>query len=64
MIVTVHLMIVNQLIYLFDLQRQMKIKGRKERADRTNDYLVGGVFLVTVINVFVASFTITESPKS
>lgn len=42
----------------------MKIKGRKDRADRTNDYLVGGVFLVTVINVFVASFTITDSPKS
>lgn len=44
-------------------KRQMKIRGRKDRADRTNDFLVGGVFLVTVINVFVASFTMTEAPK-
>lgn len=40
----------------------MKIKGKRERADRTNDFLVVGVFLVTVINVFAASFTMTDSP--
>ena len=38
----------------------MKNKGRRIRAKKTNDYLVGGVFLITIINVFVASFTITE----
>lgn len=41
----------------------MKIRGHKKRADSTNDFLVGGVFLVTVINVFASSFTMTESPK-
>lgn len=48
---------------MFYFQRQMKIKGRRERASRTNDFLVIGIFLITVINVFVASFTITEASK-
>lgn len=43
-------------------QRQMKNKGR--RASWTNDFLVVGVFLVTVINVFAASFTTTHSPTA
>ncbi|XP_055694029.1 ninjurin-B [Lutzomyia longipalpis] len=41
-------------------KRQMKIKGRKNQANHMNDYIVGGIFLVTVINVLAASFTITE----
>ncbi|GAB0087043.1 uncharacterized protein DMENIID0001_013030 [Sergentomyia squamirostris] len=41
-------------------KRQMKIKGRKSEASHMNDYIVGGIFLVTVINVLAASFTITE----
>lgn len=42
----------------------MKNRGKnKERMNRTNDFLVGGLFLITVINVFAASFTMTESPK-
>ncbi|XP_059608611.1 ninjurin-B-like [Phlebotomus argentipes] len=41
-------------------KRQMKIKGRKNQASHMNDYIVGGIFLVTVINVLAASFTITE----
>lgn len=40
----------------------MKNRGKKNQASRTNEFLVGGVFLVTVINVFVAAFTITNDP--
>lgn len=42
------------------LQRQMKNKGRQ--ASWVNDFLVVGVFLITVINVFAATFTITHAP--
>lgn len=38
----------------------MKNKGRQ--ASWVNDFLVVGVFLITVINVFAATFTITHAP--
>lgn len=41
-------------------QSQMKIRGNGDRASKTNDFLVGGVFIVTVINVFAAAFTTTD----
>lgn len=39
----------------------MKNRGKKEKAHRVNDFLVGGLFIITAINVFNASFTITEA---
>lgn len=42
-------------------QRQMKKRGKRNQADKTGDFLVSGVFLVTVINVLAASFTTTSS---
>ncbi|CAD7081091.1 unnamed protein product [Hermetia illucens] len=45
-------------------KRQMKNRGRRDKLNRTNDFLVGGVFMITVINVFVASFTTTETAKA
>lgn len=40
----------------------MKIKDNSHKAKaRTNDFLVGGVFVVTVINVFAAAFTTTDN---
>lgn len=43
-------------------QRQMKKRGKRNHVDKTSDFLVSGVFLVTVINVLAASFTTTASP--
>lgn len=42
------------------LQSQMKRKGDHDKANIINDYLVAGVFVVTVINVFAAAFTTTD----
>lgn len=41
---------------------KMDIKGHSKspRARQINNYVVVGVFLVTIINVFIASFTITS----
>ncbi|XP_037907240.1 ninjurin-1 isoform X3 [Hermetia illucens] len=49
---------------IFKVCRQMKNRGRRDKLNRTNDFLVGGVFMITVINVFVASFTTTETAKA
>lgn len=38
------------------------MKNKGQRANWTNNFLVTGVFLVTVINVLVASFTTTHGP--
>ncbi|KAF2880226.1 hypothetical protein ILUMI_25948, partial [Ignelater luminosus] len=34
-------------------------QSKHRHAKRINNYVVVGVFLVTIINVFIASFTIT-----
>jgi len=34
------------------------------QANRLNNYVVMGVFLVTIINVFIATFTITGKKES
>ena len=39
----------------------MKNSGRRDRAKKTNDFLVAAVFLITIINIFVASFTTTDT---
>lgn len=44
----------------FDLRGESKHKNAK----RINNYVVGGIFLVTIINVFIASFTTTASSSS
>lgn len=48
------------IIIYFWLQSQMKRKGDHDKANIINDYLVAGVFAVTVINVFAAAFTTTD----
>lgn len=42
---------------------RLDIKGRSKdpNAKRINNYVVVAIFLVTIINVFIASFTITGS---
>ncbi|KAF6201502.1 hypothetical protein GE061_003893 [Apolygus lucorum] len=43
----------------YDLKGQEKL----EAANTINNFVVVGVFLVTVINVFIASFSITGDPS-
>ncbi|CAB0001780.1 unnamed protein product [Nesidiocoris tenuis] len=42
----------------YDLKGQEKL----EAANTMNNFVVVGVFLVTVVNVFIASFSITGDP--
>lgn len=41
----------------------MRHKGRNQRADNANNFIVVGVFLITLTNVFVASFTTLDVPR-
>ncbi|XP_037953513.1 ninjurin-1 [Teleopsis dalmanni] len=43
-------------------RRRMKC-GRDKRFVRTNEFLVGGVFMVTVVNILLAAFTTTDVGK-
>lgn len=40
----------------------MKTSGNRERAKMIRHYITGAIFLVTLVNVFAASFTTTDSP--
>lgn len=44
---------------IFKGRLDMKGKSKNAEAKRINKFVVGGIFLVTIINVFVASFTTT-----
>lgn len=39
----------------------MKIKGKRGSPSKTSNYIVSGIFLVTVINILAASFTTTTA---
>jgi Ninjurin len=41
-------------------KRQMKVRGNKSKAHQMNDFLVCGIFLITVINIFAASFSSSD----
>lgn len=45
---------------------RMDLRGQSDHANakRINNYVVVGIFLVTIINVFIASFTITGNNTS
>lgn len=38
--------------------------SKHQQANRLNNYVVMGVFLVTIINVFIATFTISGKKES
>jgi hypothetical protein len=38
--------------------------AKRYHANRLNNYIVMGVFLVTIINVFIAAFTINGKSES
>ncbi|GJQ77840.1 hypothetical protein Trydic_g16095 [Trypoxylus dichotomus] len=48
---------------IFKGRLDFKGYSRKHAAKVINNYIVIGVFLVTIINVFIASFTVTEAKK-
>ncbi|KAG5899269.1 hypothetical protein JTB14_035447 [Gonioctena quinquepunctata] len=45
---------------------RLDMKGRSKdlNAKRINNYVIIGVFMVTIINVFIASFTVTGTPPA
>lgn len=45
---------------IFKGRLDLKGESKNKRANQINNYVVMGVFLVTIINVFIASFTITS----
>ncbi|XP_063986816.1 ninjurin-A-like [Diachasmimorpha longicaudata] len=47
---------------IFKGRFDIKGKSRSPQALRINNYVVVGVFLITIINVFVAAFSITSPP--
>ncbi|KAB0790695.1 hypothetical protein PPYR_14852 [Photinus pyralis] len=48
------------------LRGRLDLKGNSEKsqAKKLNNYIVMGVFLITIINVFIASFTVTTESSS
>ncbi|XP_049819074.1 ninjurin-B-like [Aethina tumida] len=46
---------------IFKGRMDLRGESKHQNAKRINNYVVVGVFLVTIINVFIASFTITGS---
>ncbi|XP_018321571.1 ninjurin-1-like [Agrilus planipennis] len=49
---------------IFKGRLDLKGKSKHQSAKTINNYVVAGIFLVTIINVFIASFTITNVPSS
>ncbi|XP_011315157.1 ninjurin-1 [Fopius arisanus] len=47
---------------IFKGRFDIKGKSKSPQARRINNYVVVGVFLITIINVFVAAFSITSPP--
>lgn len=47
-------------------KRKMDLKGnsKEPNARKINSYVVVAIFMITIINVFIASFTVTESDAS
>lgn len=48
---------------IFKGRLDFKGQSKKHTAKVINNYVVMGVFMVTIINVFIASFTVTEAKK-
>ncbi|XP_063920163.1 ninjurin-A-like [Zophobas morio] len=48
---------------IFKGKYDLKGESKHANAKRINNYVVVGIFLVTIINVFIASFTITGNSK-
>jgi len=51
-------------LLIFKGRFDMAGDSKHYQANRLNNYVVMGVFLVTIINVFIATFTITGKKES
>lgn len=49
---------------IFKGRLDLRGESKHENAKRINNYVVIGIFLVTIINVFIASFTVTNTQNS
>ncbi|XP_044255328.1 ninjurin-A-like [Tribolium madens] len=48
---------------IFKGRMDLRGESKHQNAKRINNYVVIGIFLVTIINVFIASFTVTSQEK-
>lgn len=48
---------------IFKGRFDVKGKSKSPQAIKINNYVVVGVFLITIINVFVAAFSVTSAPS-
>jgi len=48
---------------ILNSQYNIKKDGQMDRANRINNFTMIGIFLVTIINVFISAFSIDVSEK-
>uniref|UniRef100_A0A0K8THX9 Ninjurin-1 n=2 Tax=Lygus hesperus TaxID=30085 RepID=A0A0K8THX9_LYGHE len=62
-IVSIALQLTVGIFLIFKGRYDLKGQEKLEAANTINNFVVVGVFLITVINVFIASFSITGDPS-